>query len=193
MSDEMPAAAAPIVKRGPGRPRKQVEAKVEPKVESKAKFQMKARPNWVTMDPDDGDTPDRLRIAPELVPEGFDMLWVTSEVFGQPDPQHRSEFERKGWTPVHQEDFGGRFNGMFMKRDDPNEINVRGLVLMARPKELSIRARKADERRAREQVAIKEAALRYGELPVTLDARHPSAVNTNRINKSYERIIVPED
>jgi hypothetical protein len=46
---------------------------------------------------------------------------------------------------------------------------------------------------AREQVAIKEAALRYGDLPIALDARHPSAVNSNRINKSFERVEVPED
>jgi hypothetical protein len=80
-----------------------------------------------------------------------------------------------------------------MKRGDPNEITVRGLVLMARPLELSRKARERDKRMAREQVAIKEAALRYGDLPIALDARHPSAVNSNRINKSFERVEVPED
>jgi hypothetical protein len=64
---------------------------------------------------------------------------------------------------------------------------------MMRPKELTARAEKADRRRAQEQVAIKEQALTGGDMPgVSLDARHQSATNTNRIRRSVERIEVPE-
>ena len=68
-----------------------------------------------------------------------------------------------------------------------------GLVLMARPKEINDAARRRDNLKAREQVQIKEKALRGGDLPVSLDASHPSAVRQNRINKSMERIEVPKD
>jgi hypothetical protein len=186
-------AEAQPVKRGPGRPRKNPQPKVEAKQAPKVQHKMRAAPNWATVDPNEQDAPDRLHIDRSLIPDGMDLLWVTSEVFGQADHQHRAEFERKGWTPVHQEDFDGRFDGMFMKRGDPMEITVRGLVLMARPLELSRKAKERDKRMAREQVAIKEAALRYGDIPIPLDARHPSAVNSNRINKSFERIEVPEE
>ena len=194
--DNLPGAMGPgepAKRRGPGRPRKNPAPKIAEKAAPKSHPKMKAAPNWATVDPTEDDSPDRLRIDPSLIPDGMSLQWVTSEVFGQPDHQHRAEFERKGWTPVHQEDFDGRFDGMFMRKGDPAEINMRGLVLMARPLEMTLKARERDRRAAREQVAIKEAALRYGDLPVSLDARHPSAINTNRISKSYERITIPED
>ena len=193
MTEEEAAPPAAPIKRGPGRPRKNPEPKVEIKAAAKVYPKMKASPNWETIDPSEEDSPDRLRIPPELIPENMSLQWVTFEVFGQPDHQRRAEFERKGWTPVHQEDFDGRFEGMWLRKGDPAEITYRGLVLMARPIELTQKARIRDKQAAREQVAIKEAALRYGDLPVSLDSRHPSAVNSNRINKSYERIVVPEE
>ncbi len=168
-----------------GRPRKQAEPK---------QWRMKAKPNWESVDEQEIDTPDKLRISPDLVPEGMSLCWVTDSVFGQGVPRHRQEFERKGWTPVHQEDFDGVFDGMFMPKGAPGEINVDGLVLMARPVELTNRAKLADRRRANEQVEIKERELTGGNLDgVTLDARHETALKSNRIRKSMERIAIPED
>lgn len=186
MTEEAP------VKRGPGRPRKLLEAKVEPKSPGKIQHRMRAKPNWETFDATSEESPDKLRIDRSLIPEGMDLQWVTSEVFGQPDPQHRADFERKGWTPVHQDDFNGQFNGMFMAKDAPGEITVHGLVLMARPMEFTLEARKQDRRKALEQVLIKEQSLRSGDVPVSLDPRHPSAISSNRINKSIERIEIPD-
>ena len=169
----------------------------EPKrpAETPAKrYNMRAAPNWETVDPELEETPDRLRIAQSLIPEGLSLQWVTESVRGQPFHQRRAEFEKKGWTPVHGEDFDGQFNGMFMPKNQEGEIRVDGLVLMARPKEMTDRAKQKERRKALEQVAIKEAALTGGDLTnVTLDATHPSAVNSNRISKSYERISIPEE
>lgn len=140
------------------------------------------------------DSVDRFRIPPSMIPEGMSLQWVTSQVYGQEQTQHRAEFERKGWTPVHGEDFDGRFNGMFMPKDLEGEINNGGLVLMARPQELTEAAEKEDLRKAREQLMIKEAALRGGELPgVTLDTTHRTALASNKVSRSYERIAVPTD
>ncbi len=181
------------IKRGPGRPRKNPIVEREAPREAPRQYKMRAQPNWESVDPNQEETPDKLRIPRDLIPDGMSAMWVTDTVLGQAVPQHRAEFERKGWTPVHQDDFEGQFNGMFMHKDAPGEINVEGLVLMMRPKEISDRARFNDQRKAREQVAIKEQALRGGDMPnVSLDTRHESALRSNKIQRSFERITVPD-
>lgn len=172
-----------------GRPRIDRESKHEPKQSLK----MRAKPNWEDIDPTESDTPDKLHIPPHMCPPGMALQWVTESVLGQPFPQHRAGFEKKGWTPVHQEDFDGQLDGMFMPKGADGEIKMTGLTLMARPKELNDRAKKAERRAAQEQVQIKEQSLRGGDVGTSLDSQHPSAINTNRINKSIERIAIPED
>lgn len=187
MTEEATPAKRPV-----GRPRKNLESKAPDKQQPKNQYKMRAKPNWETVDPFSETSPDKLHIPPGLLPDGLSFQWVTDSALGQPEPRHRGEFEKGGWTPVHQEDFEGALNGMFMKKDDPGEINVGGLVLMARPKELTEKATKVEKRRAFEQVAIKEQALRGGDLPVSLDAQHKTALGYNRINKSVERIEIPD-
>jgi hypothetical protein len=116
-----------------GRPRKNMPPKEAPKALPKMAYKMKAAPNWEGIDAEAEDTPDRLRIPPHMIPEGMSLQWVTNTVLGQPVQQHRAQFEKKGWTPVHQEDFDARFDGMFMQKGADGEINYEGLVLMARP------------------------------------------------------------
>jgi hypothetical protein len=181
-------------KRRPGRPRKVVVEREALRGETATpKYKMRAKPNWEEIDPNAQDTPDRLHIASELIPEGMAALWVTDSVYGQPVPQHRAEFERKGWTPVHQDDFSGQFDGMFMPKGAPGEIKADGLVLMMRPAELSVKSIREDKLRAIEQVQIKEAAMRSGDLPISLDARHSSALATNRITKTLDGAFIPGD
>ena len=179
-----------------GRPPKAAGVERDSTHENVARPKMRAKPNWETMAPeDDSDTPDRLRIPRDQMPEGMDFLWVTDSIYGQPQTQSRAEFEKKGWTPVHPEDFDGQFDGKFTPRGSQTEINVDGTVLMARPLELSQRAKLKDRRAALEQVAVKEQALRGGDIGASLDTNHPSAVNLNRnaIKKSVERISIPEE
>lgn len=179
------------VKRKPGRPKKVVTE--EPAKAVPGRYKMKAKPNWEDINEAVfDDTPDRLRISKDLIPPGMDLQWVTDSVYGQPMPQHRAEFEKRGWTPVHQEDFDGQFNGMWMTKDDPGEIKVDGLTLMARPLEISRKAKQLDKQRALERVQIKERELKGGNLPgVTLDANHPNAVRSNMINRSMDGAFVP--
>ena len=154
-------------------------------------WKMKAEPNWESMS-DASDNPDRFHIDRELFPEGMDLQWVTDTVYGQKVPQQRADYEKKGWTPVHQEDFDGRFNGLFMQKNEEGEINNGGQVLMARPLELTIEARKRDAHAAKQQLAIKEAALRGGDIQgVGFDTQH-STVH-NKVGRSWERVAVPSD
>lgn len=185
------------IKRGPGRPRKIQADTPAPQRERSAapRHKMKAKPNW---DDDDisglgEESPDRLGIAPELVPEGMSLQWVTDSVYGQQVPQHRARFEKRGWTPVHQEDFDGAFDGMFMARGAPGEIKVDGMVLMARPAEMTRKATLDDRRKANDVIRIKESALRGGDINTSLDSQHPSALKTNRINRTMERVEIPTD
>lgn len=187
MTEEIPVVP---VKRGRGRPRKNPVIEREPIRETK--YKMRAKPNWEDMGDFEEETPDRLRIDPKLIPDGMSLQWVTETVYGQPVPQRRALFEKRGWTPVHSEDFDGRFDGMFTPKGSQGEINMEGLVLMARPKTMTEKAKLADKQRAREQVFIKEQALRGGDMPVSLDAQHPTAVRSNKINKTIERIEIPE-
>lgn len=180
------------IKRGPGRPRKTDVTSPSP---APIRHKMKAKPNWDEEDADGlpDESPDRLSIDPDLVPEGMSLQWVTDSVYGQQVPQHRARFEKRGWTPVHQEDFEGVFDGMFMPKGADGEIKVDGMVLMARPAEMTRKANLDERRRAQEVIRIKEQALRGGDLNTSLDSQHPSALKTNRINRTIERIEIPND
>lgn len=176
-----------------GRPRLTPERREAKRFGLDNPVKMRARPNWEDTEANAPETPDRLSIDPALVPDGMSFQWVTSTVFGQDMAQHRSRFEARGWTPVHQEDFDGQLNGLFMPKNAPGEITVDGLVLMARPKQMTDRAHHSNKVKALQQVAIKEQALRGGDLNIPLDTQHPSALNANRVNKTMERIVVPDD
>jgi hypothetical protein len=164
-----------------------------PKTEPVRGPQMRNKPNWENLS-DQEETVDRLHIPPEMVPQGMSLIWATESVYGQPLPQYRARFERGGWTGVHCSDFDGLYDGMFLPKGHDGEVKVDGLVLMARPKELTEAARRRDERAARTEVAIKEAQIKGGDFPgVSLDTQHPSALRNNSIKREFERLRVPSD
>lgn len=181
-------------KRPRGRPRKNPVVEREPARAPQRAYNMRAKPNWVDVDPMIIDSNNELHISADRIPDGLSMMWVRESVHGQPDPRNRMKFEQGGWTPVHQDDFDGQFNGIWMQKDAPGEINHGGLVLMARPNELQRRARLKQEMEANEAIRIREAALKGGDIPdVTMDTQHPSARQYNRINRTMERVQIPDD
>jgi hypothetical protein len=134
------------------------------------------------------DDEDRLKVPSEVIPEGWSYQWVTDSVLGQPMPQRRARFERRGWRPVPAE----RHDGMFMPLGFKGEINVDGVVLMERPEEYTRQARKKDAMKAAEQVWVREAQMRGGDMPgVNFDTQHKSVVN--KVSKAYERVPIPRD
>lgn len=136
------------------------------------------------------DDEDRLKVPRELIPEGWDYQWITDSILGQPQPQRRARFERRGWRPVPAK----RHDGMFMPIGYDGEINVDGVVLMERPIEYTRQARKKEAMKAAEQVYVREAQMRGGDMPgVAFDTQHPSARSATRISKAYERVVVPDD
>lgn len=138
--------------------------------------------------PDDEN--DRLAIPQELRQEGMDYLWVTASIYGQPQPQRLTRFQKQGWIPVP----ASRFEGLFMPKGYKGYIEVDGLILHERSKKISDMARAYELKKAKAQVRAKEAQLLGGGMDgVSLDTQHPSAVRSNRINKSYEKLEIPEE
>ena len=177
-------------------PRKNPGIEREPKHEA-PRWTMKARSDWseFTSVDDFGEAHvSPQHIDPAEIPEGFDMRWVTDSVYGKPFAEWRANAERNGWAPVNPEDFDHQFDGRWAPKGAQGECRVEGQVLMARPLHLSQRAKVKDNRAALEQVFIKEQALTGGNMKgVSLDTTHKSALQSNRINKSYERVSIPED
>jgi hypothetical protein len=133
---------------------------------------------------------DRLRVPKEMIPDGMEYLWVTSSIYGQPQPQRLARFQKQGWVPVP----ASRHDGLFMPKGWQGAIEIDGLVLHERSKKISDMARAHEINKARNQLRTKEMQLLGGGMDgVTLDTQHPTALRTNRINKSYEKIEIPEE
>jgi hypothetical protein len=207
MTDET-VAAAPKKKGGwpAGKPRaarrtaEEIKAAADraaapPKNPMKAK--MKARPNW---DSDDFvgvgvEGVDRLRIPPEIVQslwqDGIALQWATRSVRGMETPQELGKMTRGGWTPVHQSDFDGILDGMFMSKGiDDFPIAVEDCLLVARPTELQKKSKVAMSRDARLPLQIAEEQIGHG-IPGVTGSNHKSVRNT--INKTTERIEIPDE
>ena len=158
---------------------------------------MKARPNW------DDDTisfvgeegVDRLKIPQEIVEQlardGVALQWITRSVRGQDAPQEVSKMTRGGWTPVHQSDFDGILDGVFMPKGLDDVVGVEDAMLVARPMAIHKKALQKQRRDAKEPIQITEAQLGIG-LPVS-GGDHPSATSKNAIKRSWERVEVDRD
>lgn len=156
---------------------------------------MKARPNWEDMS-DAEPGPDRLKLPDDILAKlerdyGMSVQWVTDSVYGKPEPQFRSHFEKGGWTPVSGGDFDGLLDGLFTPKGFDGEINVDGLVLHARPVEITRRAEERDRRKGRDPVRVMEAQIYGKDLRGVSGANHPTVRNS--VNKSRERIEIPDE
>lgn len=156
---------------------------------------MKARPNW---DNEDFvgvgmDGVDRLKIPADIVDslyrDGIALQWVTKSVRGQETPQELSKMTKGGWTPVHQSDFDGILDGMFMSKGIDDTITVDDCLLVARPAEIQKKARIAERREASRPLQIAEEQLGHG-IPGVTGSSHKSV--SNSIKKSMERVEIPE-
>src|SRR5882762_8247977 len=114
---EILAAVQPVKKQGRGWPKgkPRVRKAIDREPVRKATG-MRARPNWEFADVDYESSEDRLAIDRSLLTKlekdyGLSLQWVTCSVRGQPEPLRRAQFERRGWTAVHPEDFEGMFEG----------------------------------------------------------------------------------
>jgi hypothetical protein len=139
---------------------------------------------------------NRMFIHRSEYPDGFDLQFVTKSIYGQEQPSHLAGFYRRGWEPVHGDDFGGKFSGRWTPVVHKGPIEIDGMILVARDARWSAKAKEDDRRKAQMALAVKEQQLRGGQIEgVSMDggSRHPSALASNKIRKSYERLDVPKD
>jgi hypothetical protein len=158
---------------------------------------IKARPNWES---DDfvgvgHEGTDRLKVPDEIVNalhrDGYALQWVTRSVRGQETPQELSKMTRGGWTPVHQSDFDGVLDGIFMPKGHDEVITVEDCMLVVRPVEIHNKARNMERRAARLPMQITEEQIGRG-IPNVTGGDHPTATRGNMIKKSLERVEIPE-
>ncbi len=102
---------------------------------------------------------ERFNLDPRQKIPGMDYFWAAAKINGQPNPRF-IETLRAGWQPVKAADHP-ELSGLDV-RIDPRLIELglvpekrpgdpiedRGLMLMMRPKQLSVASRAEDERRA---------------------------------------------
>jgi hypothetical protein len=136
---------------------------------------------------------NRMGIDRSEWPDGFSLQWITRSVFGQEQPTHVAGFYRRGWEPVHAEDFDGRYEGRWTPPGHKGPIEVEGMMLVARDARWTKKAEAEDKRKAQQALAVKEAQIRGGVVEGISEesTKHPSALGINRVRKSMERIPVP--
>lgn len=164
------------------------------RAEAPKQWKMKARPNWES---DDFvgvgvDGVDRLKVAPEklqaLQAGGYAAQWCTRSVRGMETPQELSKMTKGGWTPVHQSDFEGLFDGDFMPKGQDDAIVVDDCILMVRPVALHQKARRALDRDAALPLQISEEQIGRG-IPGVTGSNDKSVRNT--VKKTLERVEIP--
>ena|SRR3990167_3849522 len=132
-------------------------------------------------------------IPKEMIPPGVDLQWVTDTIHGRPEIQSRISYERQGWQSVTGQMWGGLFDGMFMPKGHQGEINVLGQVLMERPLELTLEARREEQTAANAALRGAEARLRGGQIDgVKFETQHSTVKNITKVGFDGERLPVPE-
>jgi hypothetical protein len=163
----------------------------------KRRFKMKARPNWENDDyigvGQEGS--DRLKVPDTIIDalhrDGYALQWITKSVRGQETPQEVSKMTRGGWTPVHQSDFDGLMDGLFMPKGHDDVITVDDCMLVARPVEIHMKSKMMERREANRPLQIAEEQLGVG-IPGVTGSNHPTATRGNMIKKHMERVEIPE-
>lgn len=128
-----------------------------------------------------GNNSNKFFVDPNVIPKDMDYQWIATECLGQQMHHRRVQFEANAWEAVPAD----RHDGMFMPSGYKGEINVEGLVLMERPKELTDEAKAEDYARARQQITDKEKQI--GVSPAGTMPRLAPVVN-----KTVERLAIPD-
>ena len=158
-------------------------------------MKMKARPNWESEDfmGVGLDAVDRLKIHDDILftlqRDGVALQWATRSVRGMETPQELSKMTKGGWTPVHQSDFDGILDGLFMPKGQDDIICVDDCMLVARPTALHQKSRRAMDRDANLPLQISEDQIGRG-IPGVTGSDHKSV--RNQVKRTLERVDIPE-
>jgi hypothetical protein len=129
---------------------------------------------------------DQFFIPLDEVPEGLNYEWKRWENVGQQDPFYIARMREQGWEPVNPKNHP---NWVPPGYKEPHIIKG-GQILMERPMELTLEARKELRQLSKQQV--REAEQRLGMTPKGEATRELTEV-APRVNKEYMRPIQVED
>ena len=122
-----------------------------------------------------------------IEPDGWRYQWKATSIAGRPNTQHIQNLQHNGWEFVpaanHPELVGATPGAKVIERD--------GQTLMMRPIQIEEMVKERDRNRARAQVRQKEAQLKQAPPGTFERGTNPNA--PVRINKSYEKIVLPKD
>lgn len=183
-----------------GKPRKSPAAKADA-----TKPKMKPPPHWdAPPDPlakfkkknvawEDYSGEDLLSIEQGVLDdykrEGLVFQWQPRSVYGDEKVCSRllTNMERNGWEIVTPDDLKN-FPGI-------PACEVDSLVLMARPRQVEEKAREHDRRAAKAATDRVAHGLKEGVPGISMPggANHPSALRSNKINRTFERFDIPAD
>lgn len=124
---------------------------------------------------------DEFYIPKDIIPDGWTYEWKRHTIWNQEDPAYTVQIAREGWEPVPS----SRHPQMMPSNWDKGTIERKGMMLMERPTEISEEVRRIEQKRARDQVRIKEAQL-SGTPEGTMDRVKPT------ISKKFD-MPIPED
>jgi hypothetical protein len=116
---------------------------------------------------------------------GYSLLWVTTEIAGKPYPEFVISRQRNRFARVKRGNFGGLLDHMC---DRDGLVTVLGAVLMGRPMQIEMMARKHDKRMAKHAVEqMKSSHKTDGLAGVTMpEGNSPAALAKNRHRQTFE-------
>ena len=135
--------------------------------------------------PEEG--PDEFYLDRDIIPPGWDYEWKKKSVWGKEDPAYEVQVARGGWEPVpvsrHPELMPANYQGQ--------TIELKGMILMERPMEITKRVKMRDRKVALDQVRQKEAQLTAA--PQGQFARNNKGTSLVNVSKEYEPMPVPQE
>jgi len=129
---------------------------------------------------------DDFYVDPAKIPDGWSYEWKRRSVYGMEDPAYMVQLARTGWTEVP----ANRHPEMMPKAGSFVTIERKGQILMERPKVITDQIKDVNNRRARDQVRVKEQQLNSAP-DGQFERNHASA--RAKISKSYSPSVVPGD
>lgn len=129
---------------------------------------------------------DEFYIDPTSIPEGWSYEWKSHSVMGQVDPAYQVALARRGWEPVP----ASRHPHMMPAGSTDKVIIRKGAMLMERPVEITDRIKELENRKARDQVRIKEQSLSSS--PDGQFERNNKDQPLAKVKKSWAPIPVPD-
>jgi hypothetical protein len=129
---------------------------------------------------------DDFFIDPKVIPGGWTYEWKRFTVFNQEDPSYQVTLRRAGWEPVP----ATRHPELMPVNFTEKTIIRKGMMLMERPTEITNEIRNIDQRRAIDQVRVKEKQLNESQ-PGQFE-RNNKDNSLVKVKKSYEAMPVPD-